>query len=101
MADYFDPKVPTDINLLPLSQRRSEEIAFISAQAEADVIRFYTRRSAQFSRVGFPSLAEVVNEDLSLVVFLLGYKVDSADPKTDPDLRKALKETIFRKHSFF
>ncbi len=91
---YFDPELEADILLLPESQRKSGEIENVAPQAEADVIRFYTRRASRHSALGFPALAEVVNQDLSLVVFLLGYKVSPTDPGTDPDLRQALKETI-------
>ena len=93
MTTYFDPTDSDDKKLLPESMRSSTELANIHAVAERDVIRHFTRRST-VSALGFPSLAETVNQDLGLVVFLLGYKEDASDDDVDSDLKQALKETI-------
>ena len=93
MATYFDPTNAEDKKLLPESMRSSTELANLHAVAERDVIRHFTRRRSS-SSIGFPTLAETVNQDLGLAVFLLGYKADSTDADVDADLKQALKETI-------
>ncbi len=95
MATYFDSSKGPHLELLPEGMRRSQdEISRLAPQVERDVIRFYTRRASQYSTLGFPTVAEVVNVDLGLVVFLLGYKVDADDADTDVDLKIALRDTI-------
>jgi len=95
MATYFTSTDAGDLKLLPESMRgATAELVNISAVAERDVIRTFTRRESQFSILGFPTLAEVVNQNIGLVVFLAGYKEDADHADTDADLKQALKETI-------
>jgi hypothetical protein len=113
MATYFDATSPTDQALLPKAIRASEELANVAALAEADVIAQYTRSvpylnftsREEYLRDGIVS-TEVVGEDISnqsapsnaivprLMVFLRGYKVDSADALVDPGLKLAMKRTV-------
>jgi hypothetical protein len=95
VATYFTSTEVNDLKLLPESMRgATAELANISAQAERDVIRTFTRRDSRYSLLGFPTLAVVVNSDLGLVVFLSGYTEDADDADVDADLKQSLKETI-------
>lgn len=108
MATYF--VVADDKLLLPPAARTNADLANVAADAEKDVIGHYTARAHYTwftARLGFaPYFAhtglvrssegtpELVNESLSLYVYLRGYKKDAADAAVDPDLKDALKREI-------
>lgn len=99
MATYFDTQEQADQNLLPPEFRGAADLANVAVEAEKDVIEQYTDRAhawwytarVMINEGGTP---ESVNANLSMYVFLRGYKADAAHAAVDPDLKDALKRTI-------
>lgn len=98
MATYFDSTVQGDKDLLPFAMRSNADLAKIAARVEKEVIAEYTDRAhytlytaRQGMTEGSP---ELINSDLSIYVYLRGYKVDAADAAVDAGLKDALKNEI-------
>jgi hypothetical protein len=96
MATYFDATVQADKDLLPFAARSNADLVKIAARVEKEVIAEYTDRAHYLlytargeSLEGTP---ELINADLSLYVYLRGYKVDAA--AADASLKDALKNEI-------
>lgn len=89
---YFDVTNEDHILLLPDTMRSVDDIESIAGRAERDVISMFIRRVSS----SYPLLDQdnLVNATIGLGVYLLGYKLDAADPDVDPDLEVALRETI-------
>jgi len=94
-TSYFDIDNEAHIGLLPETMRGVDDIANVAARTERDVISMYTMRASpntnpMIGLIGDP----FINQDLGLVIFLIGYRQEANNPNTDPDLLAALTDTI-------
>jgi hypothetical protein len=101
---YFDTEDEANcLALLPTELRVSEDLVFLAAQCEADVLNTFTRRVNTTSYTNFPIAATLpvafrstsVYTDLGngLGVFLAGYTVDPTQCE-DPLFVTAMRRTV-------
>jgi hypothetical protein len=80
---------PNDLTMLPLSQRDHEDLANIATNAEADVIRHFTKarehEDALVLDSGLPT---------ERYVWIRGYQVDPNDADVTDGFRDAMRRTI-------
>lgn len=94
-TDYFDTTNQADIDLLPETMRKVTDIAKIAVRAERDVISAFTERAVVNTNALLGLSSDVfINDQLGLIIYLIGYKTAANDPDVDVDLKAALTDTI-------
>lgn len=104
MTAYFETATTsTDLLLLPDTLRAHRDLATVAAQAEADVIEQFTRRSpVRFSDLRYGFSATVTDADAGTpydlgngqAVYIDTYDPDASAATVDAGMKRALKATI-------
>lgn len=104
---YFDVTNEDHLALLPSGMRDAPDLELLAAEAEADIVRFYTRRdrdpvavedypNSPLSFASFTRTSTEIGTDSGIRVYLLGYAADpdSVDSTTYPNFVTDLRRTI-------
>lgn len=107
MTTYFDSNDVAHLALLPPEMREAQDLADVAAEAEADVINVFTKRTPDLRYTalqpavgdGAPTVLLYSDRQATMIgdqlyVFLHGYQEDADHASVDPDFKVAMRRAI-------